>query len=136
MVDAERLRRVLQRVAADAQQLARYASRPAEDVLADEAAIGHIKYLFVTAIEGCINAAHHIGASEGLEPPATNADSIRILARHGFLAGDLAESIASAVGFRNILVHQYTVVEDRRVVEHLKRVGDLDAFVAALSRLV
>lgn len=135
MVDAERLRRILQRIAADARLLSEYAARTSYELINDEQALGHVKYLFVTAVEGCVNAAHHIGASEGLEPPANNADSIRILGRRRFLEPDLAESIASAVGFRNILVHQYLDVDHAIVVESLKRVGDLDAFVAALMTL-
>lgn len=82
MVDAERLRRVLQRVSADVLRLNQYASVP--NILADDRVLGH----------------------------------------------------ASAVGFRNILVHHDLVVEDRLVVDHLKRVGNLDVFVAALSRLI
>jgi uncharacterized protein YutE (UPF0331/DUF86 family) len=136
VVDAERLRRVLQRVSSDVFDLKRYAAREQSDLLRDVSALGHLKYLFITAVEGCINAAHHIGASEGLEPPGSNAESIRILGRHGFVPNDIAESVAAAVGFRNVLVHQYLVVDDGIVVDHLKRLGDVEEFVAALSALI
>lgn len=136
MVDAERLRRILQGVAADAARLRDYASIPTESLRADETRMGHVKYLFVTAIEGCINAAHHIGAAEGFEVPSTNADSIRILARRGLLDHELAESIAAAVGFRNVLVHQYLTVDDGIVIQQIAHARDLNRYVAALTKLL
>lgn len=44
--------------------------------------------------------------------------------------------MAQAVRFRNVLVHGYAVVDDRRVVAYLQQLDDIDAFVAALSGLL
>jgi len=133
VVDAERLRRILQRVSDDLSLLKSYAVQPS--LIENAAQLGHVKYLFVTAIEGCIDAAHHVCSSEGWGPPETNADALRLLAQHDVLSRDLAESVASATGFRNVLVHGYSKVDDARVVEMLKRVGDLEAFVSEVSSL-
>lgn len=46
----------------------------------------------------------------------------------------LAETMARAVGFRDVLVHRYADVDDRRVVAFLDHVGDLEAFVASVAR--
>lgn len=40
-------------------------------VRAEPARLGHVEYLFVTLLEGCIDAAQHVCASEGYGPPAT-----------------------------------------------------------------
>lgn len=133
MVDTERLRRILQRVSADVLALGRYRARGTDVLLADEAALGHVKYLFVTAIEGCINAAQHVCASEGFGPPETNADAVLLLGRHAIVDLVVAEPVAKAVGFRNILVHGYAAVDDVRVTQMLGSLGDLDAFVAELA---
>lgn len=45
------------------------------------------------------------GATLGWGLPATNAHAIRLLARHGVLDEATAGSVASAVGFRNVLGH-------------------------------
>ena len=47
----------------DLDDLERYAADPAA-VRADPAQLGHVKYLFVTSIEGCVDAATRC-ASEG-----------------------------------------------------------------------
>lgn len=135
MVDAERLRRVLQRVSDDLQWLRRYASVERAELLADPARLGHVKYLFVTALEGCIDAAHHVCASEGWGPPETNADAMVVLGRHGVLDPGLTGAMAAAARFRNVLVHGYARVDDEQVVDHLQRLEVLDRFVAAVAAL-
>jgi uncharacterized protein YutE (UPF0331/DUF86 family)/predicted nucleotidyltransferase len=113
----------------------RYAERPTADVLADPAALGHVKYLFVTAIEGCIDAAHHIAASEGWRPAETNADAFIVLAQHGVVDAELAATMAAAARFRNLLVHGYAEVDDERVVGHLARLADVRSYLAAVALL-
>jgi len=135
VVDARRVERILRRVSEDLGALRSYAAG-ASSLRADAARLGHTKYLFVTAIEGCVDVAQHLCASESWGPPATNADAVRILARHGVVEEGLADSIASAVGFRNVLVHLYTEVDDERVVDHLAGLGHLEQFVADVAAWV
>lgn len=135
MVDPERLHRVLRRIADGVAVLRGYRVRGASALLADPAALGHCKYAFVTALEGVIDAAQHVLASEGWGPPDNDADAVAILARHGVLDEDLAARLGKAVGFRNVLVHGYASVDDRRVVAHLDELADLDAFIDALAVL-
>lgn len=135
MVDAERLRRLLQRVADDLSRLEPYVGLDPDELTDDEIVMDRIKYRFVTAIEGCIDAAHHVCSSEGWGPPDTNADAMRVLARHQILAPDLGATMADAVAFRNVLVHGYATVDDRRVVAHLTHVTDLRRYLAAMAAL-
>lgn len=132
MVDVERLRRVLQRVTDDLDALGAYTQRDPSEVAGDPAFLGHVKYLFVTAIEGCVDAAHHVAASEGWAPAETNAGAMEVLGRHGVLDQDLTEMMASAVRFRNLLVHRYASVDDDRAVGHLAQVEAFRRFVAAV----
>jgi uncharacterized protein YutE (UPF0331/DUF86 family) len=136
MVDPERLHRILRRITDDVATLRGYTGRPADTVRSDAAALGHVKYLFVTALEGCVDAAQHVCASEGYGPPDTNADAMRVLGDHGVLSDALAQQMAKAVGFRNVLVRGYLDVDDERVVSYLKELDDLDAFVDAVAELL
>jgi uncharacterized protein YutE (UPF0331/DUF86 family) len=136
VVDAERLRRILQRVSDDLVVLDGYADLAPGDVLGDPARLGHVKYLFVTAIEGCVDAAHHVAASEGWRPADTNADAFAVLAEHGVVDEALAASMVAATRFRNLLVHGYARVDDERVVGFLDRVAELRRFVDAVAGLV
>ena len=114
VVDADRVQRLLRGIAARLREL------EAERAAGPEAAspsrwLNSIKYLFVTAIEGCLDVAHHLAASEQWGAPDTNASAFALLARHDVLPATLAQTMASAAGFRNVLVHQYATVDDERV---------------------
>lgn len=136
MVDTERLHRILRRISDDVTRLERYAQRDRAALLTDEAALGHVKYLFITAIEGCIDGAQHVCASEGIGPPDSNADAVRFLGRRGLLSPELADDLGRAVAFRNLLVHGYADIDDTRVVAMLDRLPDLRDYVAALAELL
>jgi uncharacterized protein YutE (UPF0331/DUF86 family) len=99
----------------------------------DPAWLRAVKYAFVTSIEACLDVAQHLCASEGWGPPATNADALVVLGRHGVVDGDLARRLAQAVGFRNVLVHEYVTVDDVIVERRLDDLSDLDGFVAAVA---
>lgn len=131
MVDAERLARILARVRDDVRTLRRLDAE--HDLTVDETALAALKYTFVTAIEGCARAASHVISSERLGVPESSAGSIRMLGVHGIVPVDLAASVALASGFRNVLVHEYTAVDDDAVRGNLRLTGDLDAFVVALA---
>jgi len=133
VVDERRVRRLLQRVGTDLAYLGERARGDRGALGAAPERLAAVKYHFVTAIEGCLNVAQHLCASEGWGPPASNADAMRILGRQGVLSAELAESMARAVGFRNVLVHGYVDVDDDRVVAQLDRVADLEAFSRAVS---
>jgi uncharacterized protein YutE (UPF0331/DUF86 family) len=134
VVDIERLFRLCRGIEADVAFLARFSGQDVAGIVNDEVLLGSIKYRFVTAIEGCAKVAHHMAASEAWPVAETNADAIRVLAKQGVLTHELAASIAAAVGFRNLLVHQYGEIDDQLTVGHLARLDDLRAFVHSVER--
>ncbi|MGH8935395.1 MAG: type VII toxin-antitoxin system HepT family RNase toxin [Acidimicrobiia bacterium] len=127
MVDRERVIRLLAGIDGDRQALSRWAGKALEEL--DVTALDAIKYRFVTAIEGCARVAHHLAISEAWGVPETNAEAIEELGRRGVVPPGLADGLAEAVRFRNVLVHQYAEVEDQRVVENLDRLDDFADFV-------
>ncbi|MGB6226391.1 MAG: HepT-like ribonuclease domain-containing protein [Pseudonocardiaceae bacterium] len=131
MVDQERLDQLLDRVASDLKVLAGY--RAAGDLLDDPTRLAAAKYHFITAIEGCAWIAHHIIASEGWRIAESNADAVRTLGAQSVVLGPTAEAVARAVGFRNVLVYEYIVVDDGRVRDNLERLADFEAFISQVA---
>ena len=132
MVDEVRVLRLLRSVGDDLSVLRGEAS--ADDARrADPLWLRGIKYTFVTAVEACVDVAQHLCASEGWGPPRDNADALRVLGRHLVLAPVLAERLSRAVGFRNVLVHEYVTVDDDIVLARLRDLSDLDDFVADVA---
>lgn len=132
MVDEVRVSRLLRAARDDLASLRREARSPA-DRRADPLWLSGVKYVFITAIEACVDVAQHVCAAEGWGSPSTNAESIRVLGRHGVIDAALAERMSRAVGFRNVLVHDYVEVDDSIVLARLTDVSDLDDFTRAVG---
>lgn len=124
----------MERLAAETEELRRLASRSDAALLADPDLLAAAKYRAIVAIEICIDVGEHIIASENLSAPETFADVFRILGEHGYLPEDLWPELGAMARFRNLLVHGYADVDDRRVVEILRsRLDDFDRFRAAIA---
>lgn len=135
MIDEDRVLRLLRSIADDTAVL-RQEAEVGEERRRDPIWLRGIKYTFVTAIEACVDVAQHICAAEGWGPPADNGDAVRLLGVHGVLTPELAISMRKAVGFRNVLVHDYIEVDDEIVVGRLKGLSDLDEFVRQVAAYV
>ena len=73
-------------------------------------------------------------ATEGWGPPDDNGHAASLLGEHGVIPRELGAVMRRAVGFRNVLVHEYVEVQDAVVVERLDHLGDLRSFVASVSQ--
>lgn len=135
MVDEVRVLRLLRSISDDLAVLRAEASAD-PGRRADPLWLRGVKYTFVTAIEAGVDVAQHVCASEGWGPPRDNGDAIRLLGAHGVLSADLADRLRCAVGFRNVLVHDYVEVDDGIVLERLANLADLDDFVAVVAAWV
>ncbi len=85
------------------------------------------------AIQASLDAAAHIVADDRLGEPRNNRELFELLGRNGWIPEELVEALRRMVGFRNILVHGYEIV-DPAVVEHVvrRRLDDLLTYVAAV----
>ncbi len=133
MVDPGRLRVLLARMLARRDRLEVYARLAPEEYLGDEQAVLASKYLLITAIEDALALANHVIASEGYRSPADYADAFRVLVEHRVLEPALGARLEAMARFRNLLVHVYAEVDDRRVQRFLRDdVVDLAALATAV----
>lgn len=124
---------MLDRVAADLKILNGYRAA-AGGLLDDLTLLAAVKYYFITVIEGCARIAHHVIASESWRVAESNADAVRTLGVQQVVPASTAEAVARAVGFRNVLVHEYTDVDDERVRDNLLQgLDDLERFVSHVA---
>jgi len=89
------------------------------------------------AIETCMDIAEHIVADHRLRVPETGAESFEILAEAQLLPREPGDALARMVGFRNILVHDYTRLDPAIVVRVLRQdVLDLRRFCDAMRTIL
>lgn len=90
-------------------------------------------YTLQVAIQAAIDVAAHIVSDERLGFANKNRDYFALLVNNGWLPEELAPVLHNMVGFRNILVHGYEIVnpaEVEKVTRH--HLDDLLAFVKAI----
>jgi uncharacterized protein YutE (UPF0331/DUF86 family) len=104
-----------------------------EEFLADRRSVHASKYLLITTIEDALAIANHVIASEGYRAPTDYADAFRSLAEAGVLEEPLSHRLEAMARFRNLLIHVYAEVDDRRVHGFLQSdLSDLEQ----LARLI
>ena len=106
-----------------------------EALVADRTAREVVVLNLFVAIQACLDLATHWLADEGSAVPATYGDVFTALGDRGVLDRALAERLASASGFRNLIAHQYGALDWPRVYEIAgSDLGDLEALCATLAR--
>ena len=81
------------------------------------------------AIEAAIDVAAHIVAAENLGRPKSAADLFVFLQKARIIDSKIAQAMSQAVGFRNILVHQYSEIDYHLAYDDLKeKLIDLRVF--------
>ena len=133
MVDEVRVIRLL-RAASGALDGLRLEQGAGFDRRADAIWLPGVKYLFISAVEACIDGAQHICSSEAPTAPRDNGDAMRALGQRGILDPGTADRMRMAVGFRNVLVHEYVGVDDAIVLDRLADLSDLEEFIVQVSR--
>lgn len=137
MVDAGRLRTLLDRIADETAHLRRLAAMPDDELTGDPDRLAAVKYRFVVAIEAAIDVCQHVISSEGLRAPADFADAFRSLGEAGYLQPEIVPQLQQMTRFRNLLVHGYARIDDARVVDVLRtRLDDLDSFRRQVAQQV
>ncbi len=87
------------------------------------------KYLLIVATEAAIDLCNHIVARRGGRAPQDYADCFAILAEMNVIDSHLANCLKRMARFRNLIVHLYWRVDNRRVYQIIHDdLGDLDAF--------
>ena len=102
--------------------------------LADRTAREVVVLNLFVAVQTCLELAAHWVADEGWEVPPRYPDIFVVLADRGVIARDLALRLAAASGFRNLVAHQYGVLDWSRVYAiAASELDDLEAFCATLA---
>ncbi len=85
------------------------------------------------AVQNCIDIAAHIISEEGFGVPGSTNEMFYMLQENGYLDIELTEKMVKAVGFRNLIVHEYGKIELSRVFEIVqKNIEDLNKYLRVI----
>ena len=79
-----------------------------------------VERMFENAIQACADLAQHVATHAFGFDGATSKAAVRVLKREGVVDEESAETLVAAVGFRNVLAHEYGRVDYEEVYEMLQ----------------
>jgi uncharacterized protein YutE (UPF0331/DUF86 family) len=84
-----------------------------------------------------VDLAAHVIAATNARPPSTMAENFEILKELKILSPPLAERMIKSVGFRNIAVHSYQLIDWNIVFQICRHhLDDFKHFAEAVSRRI
>ena len=87
------------------------------------------------AVHNCIDIAAHIISENGLGVSGSTTEMFYLLEKHGYLNHDLTGRMVKAVGFRNLIVHEYGKIELEQVYEIAQNdITDLNEYLKAIIK--
>ena len=101
-----------------------------EDFVSDFKITGAVERYLQVSIECMIDTGNEIISSLQLQRPERYRDIPYILARSGVIPRQFADTMASMIGFRNLLVHDYATINLKLVYEFLQtKLIDFEEFI-------
>jgi len=105
-----------------------------ESFVADRTAREVVTLNLFLALQESIALATHWLADEGRDVPRTHGEVFAALADRSVIDRELAGRLKAAAGLRNLIAHQYGVIDFRRIFEIARTdVQDLLAFCQQLA---
>ena len=85
------------------------------------------------AVQNCIDIAAHIISEQGFGVPGSTTEMLFILNENGYLDSRLTQKMVKAVGFRNLIVHEYARIDLARVYEIAQNdIRDLNEYLKSI----
>jgi uncharacterized protein YutE (UPF0331/DUF86 family) len=95
-----------------------------------------LRYGIMESIQIVIDTACHICSSKNLGTPKNYGDCIRLLARFGYLKPASAEELISIIGLRNLIIHEYAVIDTARLHSFLEALDIFRSYAEAVRNLL
>ncbi len=106
-----------------------------EEFLADLDCQESILFNLQMAVQNCIDIAAHIISEEELGIAGSTNEMFYMLQENEYLSPQLTENMVAAVGFRNLVVHEYGNIDLRQVYQIAHQdIDDMEGFLKAIIK--
>lgn len=96
-----------------------------------------VERMFENAIQACSDLAQHVATQAFGYDGDTSKEAVRVLGREDVLDEETVDTLVTAIGFRNVLAHEYGQVDAEQVYETLQAgLGVYESFSRQVARWV
>lgn len=132
VVDVQALRSRLRRLDRCLQVLRSVASVSAASFAADEGLRDRAERNLQVAIQACIDVATHLASGLGWGDPKSYEEALALAGARLGLPAEFVDEFRKVAGLRNLLVHDYLLIDPRRLHGLLHRLDDFEVFARAV----
>lgn len=95
------------------------------------------KYSLLEIMEACIDIANYIISVKSFRRAEEYSEMFKVLKEEGILGKKLANKLEDMARFRNLLVHRYGEIDNRRVLEIIKHnLKDIEEFEKEIQKFM
>ena len=135
VLDVKKIKFLISEIKESITDVRKFTEVSQKEFWADKRNILAVEHLLLRAIEATANICSHIAArklKKGVESPA---ECFELLEKEKLLNKDLSASLRRMARFRNILVHRYWEVDERKVYQYAKKnLVDFEKFIEIVSK--
>ena len=96
-----------------------------------------VERMFENVIQACSDLAQHVATRDFDYTGSTAKEAVRVLHRHGVIDDETMSTLVAAIGFRNVLAHEYGHVNAEEVYETLQTgLGVYDAYSRQVAQWI
>ncbi|MEW6675136.1 MAG: DUF86 domain-containing protein [Nitrospirota bacterium] len=96
-----------------------------------------LRYLLIEAVEAMANICNHILARIIGQVPKGYPDCFEKLSDAKIITRELSERLKKVTGLRNIIIHKYWGIDDRKVFKSTKEnIGDFEEFLKQINKFI
>jgi len=108
-----------------------------KEFFADENNIAALKYYLIVALEAAGSICVHVCAKKLNCAVTEYATCFETLGKKDAISKSLAKELIKMARFRNLLVHQYWQIDDKKVLQYARKdLAVLGKFLSAVSKLL
>lgn len=105
-----------------------------DDIRNDKIDEWGLRYGLLESIQIIIDIACSVVTEKNLGIPKNYSDCIQLLISNEYLEKTLGNRIKSAVGLRNLLVHEYGIIDVEKLYDYLNHIQDIRDFAAQIGK--
>jgi len=107
-----------------------------KDIQDDKIREWALRYGLLETIQSVIDISCHLVSKYNLGNPASYSECIELLEKHSHIDKELKTKLIGMVGLRNLLIHEYVIIEVDKLYALLNDLGDFNMFAQKINKLL
>jgi uncharacterized protein YutE (UPF0331/DUF86 family) len=103
-----------------------------DDIIADKVDEWGLRYGLFESIQIIIDLACHIAAEKNLGTPKNYSECVSLLITNNYIIESLGKKLIRMIGLRNLIIHEYGIIEVQKLYQYLDHLNDMSDFIYAV----